>query len=236
MEDTTVLFQRAKAGEEAARRVLIEKNLGLVRHVQKRFLGRGTEEEDLFQIGVIGLIKAIDGFDLSYGTQFSTYAVPVIMGELRQHFRDHGPIKISRTILENASKVEKAREELRQRIGYDPRLSELEEATGLRREDVLMALEAGEGVLSLDSEAVREVPFLGGLEDEKERALERLLVKQIFDGLKPEEQKLLWLRFYREKTQTEIASLLGVSQVQVSRLEKKILLKLRTQVSKDYLF
>ena len=236
MEETTVLFQRAKAGEEAARKVLIEKNLGLVRHVQKRFLGRGTEEEDLFQIGVVGLIKAIDGFDPSFGTQFSTYAVPVILGEIRPHLRESGPIKISRTIRENASKVEKAREELRQRIGYDPRLSELEEATGLRREDVLMAMEAGEGVLSLDSESAKDVPNPGGFDDEKESVLEKLLVKQIFESLKPEEQKLIWLRFYREKTQTEVARLLGVSQVQVSRLERKILLNLRSQVSKDYLF
>ena len=234
---------------EDARGMLIEENLGLVRHVAKRFEGRGIEAEELFQIGSIGLIKAIDRFDHSMGVRLSTYAVPMIIGEIKCYLRDNGPIKISRTIRENAMKLEWARRKYVEKNGREPSISELTKETGLGREEILLALEAGRTVSSLDR--VREgedgeeyslfdriakddggagecaVTNPGAGDAEKDRVLDRMLTEQALGLLDPEERHLIALRFFQEKTQSQVAEILGVSQVQVSRREKKILEKLR---------
>ncbi len=142
MEETSVLIARSQAGEKDAREVLIEKNLGLVHHIVRRFSGRGYDPEDLFQIGTIGLMKAIDKFDLKLGLQFSTYAVPMITGEIKRFLRDDGPVKISRTIKENGLKVKLARQKLQAREGREPTLQEIMAETGLSSEDAVMAMEA----------------------------------------------------------------------------------------------
>lgn len=249
MEETSVLIERARAGDKEAREVLIDKNLGLVRHVAKRFLGRGVDMEDLFQIGVIGLMQAVDRFDLTLGLKFSTYAVPMIMGEIRRYLRDDGPMKVSRSIRENSLKLSRAREKLSGELGREPRLEELAAQAGLTREEAVMALESDMALESLDAgkenddgtvlslgERVVFDDAAGGVcaslnprarDPEKERLLDRMLLKQLWDGLSGEEQRILWLRFFRDKTQTEISKELGISQVQVSRKEKKILEKMR---------
>lgn len=249
MEETSVLIERAQKGESEAREVLIEKNLGLVRHIVKRFVGRGVESDDLFQIGTIGLIKAIDKFDLSVGVAFSTYAVPLIMGEIRRFLRDDGLVKVSRTIKENSAKLAGVREELSGKLGREPLLTELMEKTGLGREDVIMALEAGNCVESLEGGTESEdgssfalkdritadpaggSPFAGSrcgsADPEKDRLLDRLLLEQLLEELPAEDRKLILLRYYRDKSQVQTAAILGISQVQVSRKEKKILERLR---------
>ena len=250
MEELSVLIERSQAGERAAREVLIEKNLGLVHHIVRRFTGRGHDLEDLFQIGVIGLMKAIDKFDLSMGVKFSTYAVPMIAGEIKRFLRDDGPVKVSRTIKENGLKVKLARQRLQSGIGREPTLQEIVEETGLSSEEVVMAMEASVEVESIYSavyqddgsevylvdKVVRGVSgsvgsSMVGIADsedtEKEKLLNHMLLTQLMDSLEPSERELIHMRYFQNKTQVEIAGLLGISQVQVSRMEKKILLRMR---------
>ena len=254
MEDMSVLIARSQAGERNAREVLIEKNLGLVHHIVRRFAGRGYETEDLFQIGTIGLMKAIDKFDLGVGVQFSTYAVPVITGEIKRFLRDDGPVKVSRSIKENGVKISMARERLQRQNGREPTLNELVAATMLSQEDVVMALEATIEVESIYASVYRDdgsevylvdkvvsgrngagtgsVGDCDGTDTEKEELLNHMLLKQLMDELEPAQRRLIYMRYFQNKTQVEIAADLGISQVQVSRLEKKILLKMRQQATK----
>ena len=250
MEETSVLIARSQAGEKDAREVLIEKNLGLVHHIVRRFAGRGYEQEDLFQIGTIGLMKAIDKFNLELGLRFSTYAVPMIAGEIKRFLRDDGPVKVSRTIKENGLKVKLARQKLQAAEGREPTLQEITEATGLTKEDVVVAMEASIEVESIYSAVYQDdgsevylvdrvvrgvngsvgssmAGSIGGEDTEKEELLNHLLLTQLLDTLNPSERELISMRYFQNKTQMEIASILGISQVQVSRLEKKILLRLR---------
>lgn len=250
MEETSVLIARSQAGEKDAREVLIEKNLGLVHHIVRRFAGRGYEQEDLFQIGTIGLMKAIDKFNLELGLQFSTYAVPMITGEIKRFLRDDGPVKVSRTIKENGLKVKLARQKLQAAEGREPTLQEITEATGLTKEDVVVAMEASIEVESIYSAVYQDdgsevylvdrvvrgvngslgssmAGSVGGEDTEKEELLNHLLLTQLLDTLSPSERELISMRYFQNKTQMEIASILGISQVQVSRLEKRILLRLR---------
>ncbi len=250
MEETSVLIARSQAGESEAREVLIENNLGLVRHIVRRFFGRGYDSEDLFQIGVIGLIKAIDKFDLSLGLKFSTYAVPMITGEIKRFIRDDGPVKVSRTIKENGTKVRQARQRLQGENNREPTLQEIALETGLSVEDVVLAMEASVEVESIYSAVYQDdgsevylvdriVQGSGGTvgssaaggcasEDrEKEGILNHMLLKQLLEDLKPSDRELIYMRYFQNKTQTEIAAVLGVSQVQVSRMEKRILLSMR---------
>lgn len=239
MEEITVLIAKAQAGDKAAREALIEKNLGLVHHIVKRFLGRGYEAEDLFQIGSIGLIKAIDKFDLSYDVKFSTYAVPMIMGELKRFLRDDGMVKISRSIKENGWKVRQAADKLSQALGREPTLSEIEKVTGLSREDIAAALEANVEVESIyktvyqgDGNEIELVDRLPEKEDKNEKLLNRIVIEQLLSSLEEEERRLIELRYFGDKTQVEVAGELGISQVQVSRLEKKILLRMRRELER----
>jgi len=237
MEDLTVLIERSQAGEKKAREVLVEKNLGLVHHIAKRFLGRGCEAEDLLQIGTIGLMKAIDKFDASYEVKFSTYAVPMISGEIKRFLRDDGMIKVSRAIKENGYKIKQASERLQQRNGRDPTLSELAEETGFLPEDIVMAMEAGAEVESINKTVYQadgnETYLVDKLADpdKSEHIIDRMLLKQLLSELEEKERELIQLRYFQDKTQTEVAGKLGIAQVQVSRMEKRILLSMRKKVT-----
>ncbi|MDE7203154.1 MAG: SigB/SigF/SigG family RNA polymerase sigma factor [Lachnospiraceae bacterium] len=231
------LFNRAQNGDKEAKEQLFEKNTGLVYHVVKRFAGRGgangVETEDLFQIGAMGLVKAIEKFDMDYGVCFSTYAVPLIMGEIRRFLRDDGMIKISRSIKENARQLNKLREDFWQRTGREPMLSELARESGLSREDIITALDAGREVESLyktvyesDGSEVLLVDMLGK-EGESEEIVNKLLLEKLLNELDEKERSLIRLRYFENKTQLQVAGDLGMSQVQVSRLEKKVLLRMR---------
>ncbi len=242
--EVSVLIAQAQAGDQAAREVLIEENLGLVHHIVKRFAGRGYDMEDLFQTGTIGLIKAIDKFDLTYDVRFSTYAVPMISGEIKRFLRDDGPVKVSRTLKENGWKVRQAAEKLAHRHGRDATLEEIAQETGIQREDVVMAMEANGEVESIyktiyqsDGNEIRLVDKVASqsqspeyIDEEKEKLLNHMLLQQLLEGLEETERELIRLRYFEEKTQSEVAAVLGTSQVQVSRMEKKILLRLRQEV------
>lgn len=237
MEETTVLLTQAQAGDREAREVLVEKNLGLVHHIVKRFLGRGYDAEDLFQIGSIGLMKAIDKFDLSYDVKFSTYAVPLIAGEIKRFLRDDGMVKVSRTLKENGFKIRQAAEQIAQQQGREATLAEISEITGISAEDIVMAMEANVEVESIyksvyqsDDSEIYMVDRLPSGKDENETVLNHMLLEQLLSELDEEEKKLIALRYFQDKTQVEVARLLGISQVQVSRLEKRILLRMRRLV------
>ena len=237
MEETSVLIERSHAGDKEAREVLIENNLGLVHHIVKRFVGRGYDPEDLFQIGCIGLMKAIDKFDLQFDVKFSTYAVPMISGEIKRFLRDDGMVKVSRSVKENGWKITQARERLQYVLGREPTLQELQKETGLSLDDIVMALEAGVEVESIyksvyqsDGNEIYLIDQLMGDQNEKEYLLNQMLVSQLLDELQGTEKELILLRYFQGKTQVEIARRLGISQVQVSRLEKKILQQTREKV------
>ena len=238
MDETTVLMEQLQKGDKNARKVLIEKNLGLVHHIVKRFLGRGVEAEDLFQIGTIGLMKAIDKFDLSYEVMFSTYAVPMIVGEIKRFLRDNNSlIKMSRSVKENGWKIKVAKEKLAYELGRDATMEELAVATELSLEDVVTAVEANSEVESIyktvyqgDGNEIYLVDRIQEDKNETEQLINRMTVEQLLDNLSEEERKLIISRYFEDKTQVETAGLLGISQVQVSRLEKKILLKMRKNI------
>lgn len=239
MAENEVLIERVQAGEKEVREVLIEQNLGLVHHIVKRFLNRGYDAEDLFQIGVIGLIKAIDKFDPSFSVKFSTYAVPLISGEIKRFLRDDGMVKVSRAIKENGNRVKYAKERLSLRLNREPTLEEVSGEAGLTTEEVILAMEANVQVESIyqsvyqkDGNEIYMVDQLADKgKDEQEKMLNHLVIKQLIAGLSETEQKLIVLRYYQDRTQTEVAKLLGISQVQVSRMEKKILMGLRERMN-----
>ncbi len=235
--DTQLLIQKAREGDKVREQV-IKENIGLVWSIVKRFLGRGQDADDLFQIGVIGLMKAIDKFDLSYEVMFSTYAVPMIVGEIKRFLRDNNSlIKMSRSIKENGWKIKVVKEKLAYELGRDATMEELAVATELSLEDVITALEANSEVESIyktvyqgDGNEIYLVDRIQEDKNETEQLINRMTVEQLLDNLSKEEKKLIIFRYFEDKTQVETAKLLGISQVQVSRLEKKILLKMRKNI------
>ncbi|MBE5869108.1 MAG: SigB/SigF/SigG family RNA polymerase sigma factor [Lachnospiraceae bacterium] len=238
MEEVSVLIAKSQAGDKNAREVLIENNLGLVHHIVKRFLGRGHDAEDLFQIGSIGLMKAIDKFDLSYDVKFSTYAVPMISGEIKRFLRDDGMVKVGRTLKENGFKVKIAREKLTQRLGREPHIQEVAAESQLTEEEVVMAMEAGAEVESIyqsvyqsDGSEIYLVDKLVSEDRDKEDLLNHMLLEQLLQELDEKERELINMRYFQEQTQTEVAKRLGISQVQVSRLEKRILIRMRARIT-----
>ena len=240
MEETFELIQMAHQGDKKARDTLVQQNMGLVYHVAKRFLHRRVEKEDLYQIGAVGLMKAIDRFDLNQQVKFSTYAVPVIMGEIRRYLRDDGMIKVSRSLKENAYKIHSLVEESRKRTGKDLTIQEISLLSGMTQEEILMAMEMektmeidsiyrpvykGDGKeMMLGEQIQHKKDVIGDKEDE-------IFLNTLLEGLEGDERKIINYRYFKEKTQCETAKALGVSQVQVSRLEKKILEKLRRRAS-----
>lgn len=228
------LLLRAKNGDKEAGELLVEENLGLVGSVVKRFENRGYEREDLFQIGAIGLIKAIEKFDFSYEVRFSTYAVPLVTGEIRRFLRDDGMMKVSRSIKESGWRVKQSREKLEQELGRSVTLQELADDTGLPEEEIALALDASQEVTSIyqtvyqsDGSELYLVDKVADDEAEEERLINRLTVQQLLEMLGPKEQQLIKLRYFEGKTQCSVADQMGMSQVQVSRMEKKILQEMR---------
>lgn len=239
MERTMELLLRAKNGDKEAGELLVEENLGLVGSVVKRFENRGYEREDLFQIGAIGLIKAIEKFDFSYEVRFSTYAVPLVTGEIRRFLRDDGMMKVSRSIKESGWRVKQSREKLEQELGRSVTLQELADDTGLPEEEIALALDASQEVASIyqtvyqsDGSELYLVDKVADDEPEEERLLNRLTVQQLLEMLGPKEQQLIKLRYFEGKTQCFVADQMGMSQVQVSRMEKKILQEMRVLYGK----
>ncbi|MBS5932440.1 RNA polymerase sporulation-specific sigma factor [Anaerosporobacter mobilis DSM 15930] len=235
--DTLELIKLSKTGDKEARDLLVTQNVGLVWSIVRRFAGRGHELEDLFQIGSIGLIKAIDKFDLSYEVKFSTYAVPMITGEIKRFLRDDGIIKVSRSLKEIAVKVKITREILNNRLNREPTIEELSIEMEVATEDIVMALESNTEVESLyktiyqgDGNAIFLIDKLEQVQDDHESVVDKLAIQEILDTLEPKEQDIIKLRYFMNRTQSDIAKKLGISQVQVSRLEKKILRTMREKL------
>ena len=224
-------------GSKAAKEKIVSDNTGLVWSIARRFVNRGYHLEELYQIGCIGLLKACDRFESRYGVQFSTYAVPLIAGEIKRFLRDNGAIKVSRILKQNGYQISKAKEALLHKYGREATLDELADYTGLCVEDIVMATEANREVESIQQTICgkdgTQVSLVERLVDEAqsevaaENIMNRILVGQAMEKLGEMEQELIRLRFFEDKTQTEVAKVLGISQVQVSRLEKKILIQMR---------
>ena len=224
-------------GSKAAKEKIVSDNTGLVWSIARRFVNRGYDLEELYQIGCIGLLKACDRFESRYGVQFSTYAVPLIAGEIKRFLRDNGAIKVSRILKQNGYQISKAKEALLHKYGREATLDELADYTGLCVEDIVMATEANREVESIQQTICgkdgTQVSLVERLVDEAqsevaaENIMNRILVGQAMEKLGELEQELIRLRFFEDRTQTEVAKVLGISQVQVSRLEKKILIQMR---------
>lgn len=236
-EQVKKLLELAHDGDKAARDTMVKENMGLIWSIVRRFNNRGYELEDLFQIGSIGLMKAIDKFDTSFEVKFSTYAVPMITGEIKRFLRDDGLIKVSRNIKENGAKIKQARERLQAERGRDITLQELSEETGMERTEIVMALEANGEVESIYKtyapENGKETCLADRLPQEKdshEVLINHMLLEQLLKELKQEERQLIQMRYFEECTQMQVAEKLGISQVQVSRMEKKILLSMRKKL------
>ena len=237
MDHTIVLIQKSHEGDKEARARLVEENTGLVWCVVKRFYNRGVEMEDLFQIGTIGLLKAIDKFDLNYDVKFSTYAVPMIAGEIKRFLRDDGMIKVSRSLKELSYKAYLCREKLQERFGREPSVTELAGELGVEPEELMAALDASSELESLhkpiyqsDGQEVSLMDRLPWRAEPEEEVLDHLLLKELLGGLEKEERQLIYLRYFADRTQAQAGKELGISQVQVSRLEKKILKSMREQI------
>ncbi len=236
-ENIEVLLNAAKGGDLSAQNKIVEENIGLVRAVVKRFLNRGHEAEDLFQIGCIGLIKAIKKFDLNFNVKFSTYAVPMIMGEIKRFIRDDGIIKVSRSLKELAIKAMNLQESMRKENDCEPTVKEMAEKLGVLPEELALALDAGMKPESLYSAALEDGKEGKALIDRIESGIDhegdivnRMLVRELLHNFDEREQKIIILRYFKQKTQSQIAAQLGISQVQVSRIEKKILNSMREQI------
>ena len=228
--DTLMLIEQVKTGDREASERLVEENSGLIWSVAKHFFGRGVDADDLYQIGCIGFLKAIQGFDSGYGTQFSTYAVPKISGEIRRFLRDDGAIKVSRGLKEQAQRIKTARNELEQRYGREPTLSELSAETGLCPEDIAAAETATGPTQSLQHESGEEgfsLENVLGDYGQEDRLIERFALDEAIKRLPEKEQMIISLRYFHGLTQDKTSKAVGVSQVQVSRLERKAIEQLR---------
>lgn len=230
--ETLDLLAQARQGDEAAAARVLEENSGLIWAVVRRYFGKGVEPDDLYQLGCLGFLKAVRGFDTEYGTQFSTYAVPKIAGEIRRYLRDNGLIKVGRGLREQSISVYTARERLRTSLGREPVLSELSDATGLTPEEIAMAELAAAPPDSLQQENADGLTLESTLASPvtEENLLERIALRTAIDSLPEQEKKTILLRFYKGLTQQQCAKILLVSQVQVSRLEKRAIEKLRQQM------
>ena len=236
--ETINLIKRARSGDKLAREQVITENMALVYSIVRRFAGRGYDPEDLGQIGAIGLIKAVDKFDLQYDVKFSTYAVPLITGEIKRFLRDDGMVKVSRSLRESGWKVKKEAERLAGELGREATTEELCAATGMSREDLVMALEAGSEVESLNKTIFQkegsEIALMDKLsseEDESENVLNHLVLEQLLEELEARERTLIEMRYFQDKTQSQVAEALQMNQVQVSRMEKRILQSMRARIA-----
>ena len=234
MEQTFELIRQSQAGDKGAKEQLIMLHSGLIWNVVRRFMGRGYETEDLYQIGAIGLIRAIDKFDFEYDVKFSTYAVPLISGEIKRFLRDDGMIKVSRTLKENQWKIKRAMDEFRSAFGRDAAVEELAKILEMEPEEIMFSMEAVVEIESMeqslyakDGKEIFLKDRLAAEKNEQEELMDHLFLQQLLDKLEERDRQLIMLRYYENKTQTQVAELLGISQVQVSRLEKKILRQMK---------
>ena len=237
MDEILALIGRAHQGDKRAREILTENNMGLVHSIARRFQNRGVEMEDLIQIGCIGLLKAIDKFDTSYDVRFSTYAVPMITGEIKRFLRDDGMVKVSRSLKETAAKAYTVREELFLKEGKEPRMEEIARELGITREELVLAMDSQGQVESLQKTIYpregNEISLEDTLpleENQQEMVVNRMFLEQALGTLDRKERELIYLRFFQDRTQSSIAQQMGMSQVQVSRMEKKILNRLRANL------
>jgi RNA polymerase sporulation-specific sigma factor len=234
-EEVKQLIIDSQKGDMESRNRLIRHNVRLVWSVVQRFLNRGYEAEDLFQIGCIGLLKAVDKFDLSYDVKFSTYAVPMIIGEIQRFLRDDGMVKVSRSLKEMANKVRKAKDELSKRLNRHPTIQEIAAEIGVEPEEIVFAQEANRAPASIH-ETVYEndgdpITLMDQIADEPVTSwFDKLAIKDAIHQLSEREQLIVYLRFFKDQTQSEVAQRLGISQVQVSRLEKKIIARMREEL------
>lgn len=239
-EETKELLRKAKNGDEQSREKLVNCNLKLVFNLVQRFENRGYELEDLFQIGTIGLMKAVDKFDLSYDVKFSTYAVPMIIGEIRRFLRDDSPIKVSRSIKKTAYEINRKREELAKEMGREPKISELAESLQISTEEVVTALEAIQAPSSIHETLYQDdgdpIYLLDQLKNEKDDELvwfNKIALKDILKRLPEKHRKVIVMRFMQDKTQTEVAEKIGLSQVQISRIERQALEAIKEMIQTD---
>jgi len=242
INDMTIheLIYKAQNGDDFAKSKIVENNIRLVWSVVKRFTGRGHENEDLFQIGCMGLVKAINKFDFSYDVKFSTYAVPLIIGEIKRFIRDDGIIKVSRSLKEISARAGFTREIMRRELDRDPTINEIAERIGVKPEDLVMSMEASNTPESLFSDItgkdgnqvflIDRISASGGVGGNENELVDKIVLKQVINSLPPREKQIIFLRYFKEKTQSQIAKILGVSQVHVSRIEKKVLEDLRRKI------
>ena len=233
-EDMTAALRAAKNGDKQAAETLVTENSGLIWSIARRFFGRGVDTDDLYQLGCVGFLKAIEGYDESYGTQFSTYAVPKISGEIRRFLRDDGAVKVSRGIKEQAQSIKAARCRLEQKLGREPTGSELSEETGLEPAEIAATETAVGPTESLQRETGDEgftLEHILGDYGQEERLIERVALRETISRLPEREQRVISLRYFHSMTQDSAARVLGVSQVQVSRLEKRAVESLRQMLS-----
>ncbi len=227
------LIQRSQEGDQRAKETLVQENSGLIWSVVKRFNGRGTEQEDLFQLGCLGFLKAVEGFDLAYGTQFSTYAVPKISGEIRRFLRDDGAVKVSRSIKERAVQIKACRNQMLIALGREPTVSELSQQTGFAPEDIALADSATAAIESIQQENGEDGFTLENIlsnSQPEDALLEHISLKQAISRLPEREATVIKLRYFHGLTQQRVSKVLSVSQVQVSRIEKKALAALKSMM------
>lgn len=234
MSQMEELILRAQSGDREASEILVTENSGLIWSVARRFIGRGTESDDLYQLGCLGFLKAVEGFDLEYGTQFSTYAVPKIAGEIRRFLRDDGAVKVSRSLKEQAMTIKVARNHLATALGREPSLQEISRQTGFTPEEIALAENATAATESIQRECGEEGFSLENIltdTESEERMVERIALTQAISRLPEREAMVIRLRYFHALTQERVAKILEVSQVQVSRIEKKALGHLRELLS-----
>ncbi len=238
-EETMKLIKEAQEGSKEAKEMLVSSNLGLIRSVLKGFMNRGYEVDDLFQIGSIGLLKAIDKFDSTFEVRFSTYAVPMIMGEIKRFLRDDGLIKVSRSLKQTAARSKGAEENLYKRLGREPTIHEISEEIGIDKEEIVMALEASYNpeylydiVHQNDGSPLYLIDKISNEPEDSRDLVDNIILKEMLTKLKPRDRQVIILRYFKDKTQTEVANQLGISQVQVSRIEKKIIEEMRKNLAK----
>ena len=230
MTRTEELIARSQSGDKSATDTLVEENTGLIWSVAKRFMGRGTEPDDLYQLGCLGFLKAVEGFDSSFGTQFSTYAVPKIAGEIRRFLRDDGAVKVSRSIKEQSAAIKSARQRLTGALGREPTIQEISRQTGFSPEEIAIAETATAATESIQRETGEEGFSLEDVltdTESEERMLEKIALRQAISRLPEREGTVIKLRYFHALTQDRVAKVLSVSQVQVSRIEKKAIATLR---------
>ena len=234
MSYTEELIRKAQSGDTLATEILVNENTGLIWSVARRFIGRGTESDDLYQLGCLGFLKAIEGFDLEYGTQFSTYAVPKIAGEIRRFLRDDGAVKVSRSLKEQSMTIRVARNHLATALGREPSIHEISRQTGFSPEEIALAENATAATESIQRESGEEGFSLENIltdTESEERMVERIALMQAIAKLPEKEEMVIKLRYFHSLTQERVAKVLAVSQVQVSRIEKKALGYLRELLS-----